>query len=96
MAKYVFCCPQLSFLSMEKLVSLLLSERHRPLLEYYRHSLEDDPDYFRFQFELKLHDMPELQIVACNGPDGEGCCIIDALEEAIRRSLAEKHAATAA
>ncbi len=105
MAKYVFCCPQLSFASSEWLVNLLLSKEYRPLLEQYRYVLEDDPDYFRFhctstalklQFELKLHDLPELKIDACNGPAGDGCCIIDALEEAIRRSSVDNHAATAA
>ncbi len=105
MPKYVFCCPHLRFVSTEQLVRMLLSEGYRPLLQRYRFILEDDPDYFRFhctsaalklQFELKLHDLPDLEITSCNGPDGDGCCIIDALEEAIRRSSGENRSATAA
>ena len=105
MPKYAFCCPHLSFVSSEQLVRLLLSEEYRPLLLLYRNILEDDPDYLRFhctstvlklQFELKLHDLPELSIACCNGPEDGGCCIIDALEEAIRRYPAVLKSATAA
>lgn len=105
MPKYAFCCPHLRFVSSEHLVQMLLSEKYRPMLMEYRYILEDDPDYFRFhctstalklQFELKLHDLPDLAIDSCNGPTDDGCCIIDALEEAIRRCAADVHAATAA
>ena len=105
MAKYVFCCPQLSFVSSEQLVKLLLSEKYQSLLQEYRYILDDDPDYFRFhctstalklQFQLKLHDMPDLEIGVCNGYANDGCCIIDALEEAIKRYRCERRTASAA
>ncbi len=105
MAKYMFCCPQLSFISSERLIQLLLTERYRPLLLQYRYLLEEDPDYLRFhctstalklQYELKLHDLPELEITSCDGPANDGCCILDALEEAIRRCPAEAKATAAA
>ena len=105
MSKYAFCCPQLSFVSTEQLVRLLLSERYFPLLQQYQYILEEDPDYFRFhctsvalklQFELKLNDLPDLAITSCHGPADDGCCIIDALEEAIRRCAKKARPATAA
>jgi hypothetical protein len=105
MPKNVLYCPHLRFVSSEQLVELLLSESHRSLLRQYQYILEEDPDYLRFhctstalklQFELKLNDLPDLSIASCNGPGEEGCCIIDALEEALRRLPKERRASTAA
>jgi hypothetical protein len=77
----------------ERLVQILLSEEYRPLIQQYRCTLEDDPDYLRFhctstglklQYELN-HEWPELAIASCESTVGDGACIIDALEDAIRR-----------
>jgi hypothetical protein len=105
MSKYAFCCQHMSLVSPERLIQMLLSEPYRPILLEYRSILEDDPDYLRFhctstalklQFELKLHDLPDLTITSCHGPAGGECSILDALEEAIKRCPAEEISSSAA
>ena len=95
MTKHLLCCSVARIGSVDELVGLLLSEEHRPLIEEYRSAVENDPQYFRFhctsvalrlQYELKLHDLPSISIGECLETNSSTCCVLDSLEEALRRS----------
>ncbi len=94
MSTHEVYCDATACLSFEKIVQLLLSERYSGVLDEYCFTLEEFPDYLsyhsmstalRLQFELKLNDLPWLKIGGCTPEIPGGCCLVDALKEAIRR-----------
>ncbi len=92
MSKCVFGCPVAYHATKEEIAKRLLSGEHRAMLKYYQSRVKDDPDYLRFHASstalrlcsvLMLRDFPQLSLV--NGADPPGdCCVLEALEEAIR------------
>jgi hypothetical protein len=98
MSKCLFCCPVDISATKEEIVDILLTDDYRPLLEYYRSVLRDDPDYLRFHgvstsfrlcSALKLTSFPRRPLAYHT--DGCSCCVVDALEGAIKR-LEDEHA----
>jgi hypothetical protein len=100
MSEQPFICRYTTCPSFEDVVKLFLSERHSWILDEYHSILEEDPDYLSFhstsaalklQYQLKRDDLPLLSIGKCvEGGSGE-CCVVHALQEAIRRKDFQAH-----
>jgi len=78
----------------EELVRALLTPDHRQILEEYRSIVEQDRDYLTYhwmstalklQFLLKRDDIPEISIGGCIDGVASGCCVVEALREAMLR-----------
>ncbi len=92
MSKCLFCRPLDIRATKEEITNALLGGDYRPLVEYYRSVLRDDPDYLCYHSvsaslhlcaALKRRSFPHLAVVAAS--QSCSCCVIDALEEAISR-----------
>ncbi len=94
MAGEMYSCRTASCPAFEDLVEMLSEARNTSILDEYTSLLEDDPEYLTFhwistalklQFHLKRHSVPALDIGACIDESSRGCCVVDALKEAILR-----------
>ncbi len=80
--------------AFEELVMMLSVPENSWILDEYSSLLEDDPQYLSFhwmstalklQFQLKREGVPALDIGGCIDETSRGCCVVDALKEAIMR-----------
>ena len=80
--------------AFEDLVGLFLVDQNRWIVDEYAALLEDDPEYLQFhwlsaamklQYQFKSSSLPDLDIGGCIDATSQGCCVVDALKEAIVR-----------
>jgi hypothetical protein len=93
MCTCLFGCPVALHARKENVVRLLLSVENRALLKYYHYALGNDPDYLRFHGPstalrlctvLMLREHPQI-VLGGDVATPDNCCVLEALEEAIRR-----------
>ncbi len=87
--------------AFEDLIVMLSEPENSWILDEYGSLLEDDPQYLAFhwmstalklQYQLKQKSVPTLDIGSCIDESSRGCCMVDALKEAIlRRSSRMAH-----